>query len=396
MNLRLTWVLLLLLLASVVSASWQVTFNNNVNSGCGRGSETKPQECPTGHGLIKTLLSAPVINNAWIGSGPTEFVIALRIPNVADGMERDPYVAGIQIPSGGALRVRLGGTYQRNGVDNSNPFAPISTNREAVLGVWQAGPLRTGNGPNVDNADYTIEDSGDHTFTFRPNSGVLQGERAQQIGIKFIHLRPTVTTGAAPFQNGAVGTTGLVELWLLDSNDDIVDYGFAYHKFVATQLPQVYVTNKGIAQAAATPETRESISFQRVPAGAELVRTTVTDSKVFSDGAPYAPRFLLFDSNVANGGDNRAWVGIEGVTLSIADNGYMGTLYRPGGVRLGSVELEGPQGNGAHLLPMAATVGGNGGSILSIPVRAGITSGLYKVTVSLEGGSEATSFFTVV
>ncbi len=337
----------------------------------------------------------------------------LAVEDVAPNLAMDPEHFGYQIPAGGHMEVELGGSFARNGVDNGKVFRAINSNANFVLvtGLPQA-PITAPAGEGVQHGNYTISDDGNKIITVTPNGGKgkngLEQQRAKKIGIKIVHIRPRPGTdeSTSAFTNGPAGTIGTMDVRIYNSHGKLIKSGSASVTFPASGGQVVGATNVGLATsgqgrpATVTTELVESVNFQHVAPGTELVNTVKGAS--FSEGAPYAPRFLLFDK-LANQPDS--FIPQKG----LADIGYIQTsdpthvdmvqdtnqngIPDEGDTIIGHTTISGPEGSSPEILPSdALTTSGDGvtgpnGSIYNVPVRIGDKEGVYTITAILIDGN---------
>lgn len=375
--------------------------------------------------IVLGIISAPAVASGIVGDQPTGINILLDAPTTEDHYYSDPAHFGHQIPAGGWMEIEVGGSFIRNGVDNDAEYVQINANENLILlagNPQNAIVQAAGSGPQHGN--YSIEDDGERTFTIRPNGGDgangLEGERAKEIGVKVIHILSSglsSTTGPASFQNGPAGSEGTVSVRIYDGDGAVLESGNASVLFQESVGPQVFPINYGLAtpmQFSPEVETElvEATNFQRVAPGTQLVNTVREGT--FASGMPYAPRFLLMDAIENQPDPFGPMVGLPDVGIVIDDatpsSGMLvqdangdGTLDDSDTV-IGEVTITGPsEGSAGHLLvpedwPLTVTgdgVEGPPGSFFNVPVEVGNESGIYEVTVSLDGGGEATVFLVV-
>ncbi len=365
--------------------------------------------------ILRALVSPPVVSNGIVAGEPTEVIGVLAVQDVAPNLALDPGYFGYQIPAGGRMEVELGGTFERNGVDNGKVFRAIGSNANFILvtGLPQA-PITAPAGDGVQHGNYTISDDGNKIITVTPNGGKgrkgIEQERARKIGIKVVHIRPQPGGGAgtSPFTNGPAGTIGTMDVRIYNANGKLIESGSASVTFPPAVGPVVGPTNVGLATgsqgspATTATELVESVNFQHVAPGTELTNTVRGAS--FSDGAPYAPRFLLFDE-LANQPDSFIpQKGLAGVGYipsgdpthvhMVQDSNFNG-IPDAGDTIIGHTTISGPPGSYPEILPSdALTTSGDGvsgpnGSVYNVPVRIGDLEGVYTITAILEGGNAA-------
>jgi hypothetical protein len=375
--------------------------------------------------IITSVVAPPVVANGTIAGEPTEFVAFLNAPGVPAKLALDPVNFGHQIPAGGHLELELGGTFERNGVDNAKPFVPVTptANFLLVTGLPQA-PIVHAAGAGVQHGNYSVVDGGGKLLTLIPNGGSgangLENDRANSIGFKVVHLRPNPNTGSgpAPFTNGPAGTKGTVTVRIFDANGNVVESGKRSIRFPQSLGRIVGITNAGLATggqgspATVNVETVESVTFQHVAPNTVLENTVRPAGMPFSAGTPYAPRFLLFEEQALQSDSFVPFKGIAGV-------GYVVDEHKPwkadvvedsnaNGVpdqddhKIGEIRIKGPSRNstGTILPSMALTSSGDGvsgpnGSVFNVPVQVGADTGVYAVKVSLEDSSEAVTTLIV-
>jgi hypothetical protein len=365
--------------------------------------------------IVRALVSPPVVSNGIIAGEPSEVIGVLAVEDVAPNLAMDPEYFGYQIPAGGHMEVELGGSFERNGVDNGKLFRAISSNANFVLviGLPQA-PITAPAGGGIQHGNYTISDDGNKIITVTPNGGRnnrgLEQERARRIGVKVVHIRPRPGTdeSTSPFTNGPAGTIGTMEVRIYNANGRLKKSGSASVTFTASGGQVVGVTNVGLATGAqgspatTTAELIESVNFQHVAPGTELTNTVRGVS--FSDGAPYAPRFLLFDK-LANQPDSFIpQKGLAGVGYiqspdpthvhMVQDTNFNG-VPDAGDTIVGHTTISGPAGSNPEILPSATlTTSGDGitgpnGSVYNVAVRIGDVEGVYTITAILVDGNAA-------
>jgi hypothetical protein len=265
----------------------------------------------TDNNIIIGVISAPPDPKGLVADQPIGLNILLNAPGVDDRYAADPYHFGHQIPAGGRMEVELGGAFLRNGVDNDAEFVPINSNFNLILLAGNPqNALTEIAGDAVDHANYTISDDGDKLLTITPNGGSgsngLEGTRANEIGIKAIHILATrgSNTGPSPFTNGPAGSEGTTAVRIYDAEDELIESGEASITFRTSVGPQVGAVNFGLVTAppfnaeTISTELVEATNFQRVGPGTRLVNTTRGDS--FSTGAPYAPSFYSWQPSRTN------------------------------------------------------------------------------------------------
>ena len=391
---------------AIIASSVALVYNSNAIAGKHKGDN-----------IVRAIVSPPVVSNGTIAGEPTE-IIGVLTPSdddVAPNLALDPENFGRQIPAGGRMEVELGGSFERNGVDNTKAFVPIASNANFVLvtGLPQM-PITAPQGDGVQHGNYTISDDGAKIITVTPNGGKgakgLEQERAKKIGVKVVHVRPRPGTdeSTSAFTNGPAGTIGTLEVRIYNAKNKLLNQGSASLTFPAAVGRVVGPTNVGLATggqgspATVTAELIESVNFQHVETGAMLTNTVRTTS--FSDGAPYAPRFLLFDE-LANQPDS--FIPQKG----LADIGYILTadpthvhmvedtntngVPDAGDTIIGHTTISGPEGsNPMFLASDALTTSGDGvtgpnGSVYNVAVKIGNAPGVYRITAILEGGNAA-------
>jgi len=363
--------------------------------------------------IVRALVSPPVVSNGTIAGEPTEVIGVLAVKEVPPNLAMDPENFGYQIKAGGRMEVELGGSFERNGVDNAKAFRAISSNANFVLvtGLPQA-PITAPAGDGVQHGNYTISDDGNKIITVTPNGGKgrngLDQKRAKKIGVKVVHIRPRPGTdeSTSAFTNGPAGTIGTMEVRIYKANGKLAESGSASVTFPASGGQVVGVTNVGLATggqgspATITTELVESVHFQHVAPGTELVNTV--KGATFSDGAPYAPRFLLFDKLVNQPDSFIPQKGLAGVGYiqspdpthvhMVQDTNFNGIPDADDTI-VGHTTISGPAGSSPEILPSdALTTSGDGvtgpnGSIYNVPVRIGDKEGVYTITAILEDGN---------
>jgi hypothetical protein len=363
--------------------------------------------------ILRALVSPPVVSNGTIAGEPTEVLGILAVKGVEPNLAMDPENFGYQIPAGGRMEVELGGTFERNGVDNAKLFRAISTNANFILvtGLPQA-PITAPAGEGVQHGNYTIGDDGDKIITVTSNGGKgrngLEQQRAKKIGVKVVHIRPQPggDESTSPFTNGPAGTIGTMEVRIYSGKGKLIESGSASVTFPASVGQVVGPTNVGLATggqgspATTTAELVESVNFQHVAPGTLLTNTVRVTT--FSDGAPYAPRFLLFDK-LENQPDSfipqKGLAGVGYIPSGDPTHVHMVQDTNSNGVPdagdtiIGHTTISGPEGSNPEILPSdALTTSGDGvtgpnGSVYNVPVRIGDKEGVYRITAILEDGN---------
>jgi hypothetical protein len=374
--------------------------------------------------IVTAVVPPPVVANGIIAGEPTEIIVLLNVPEAPEGLAADPNFFGHQIPAGGRLEIELGGTFERNGVDNGDAFVPVNSNAFAILvtGLPQ-GPITMPAGDGVQHGNYTIVDDGNKIISYVPNGGSgdngLEQARANEIGVKVVHIRPRPNTnvGPAPFTNGAPGTEGTVAIRIFNSENEIVEQGHGSVMFPAAGGRVVGPTNIGLATggqgspATVTTELVESVTFQHVAKRTVLENTVRPAGGSFSDGAPYAPRFVLFEKQAMQPDSFIPFKGIAGVgyivdqddpnEADVVEDSNGNGVADEGDTKIGKIEMDGPKKSNGTILPSPGlTTSGDGvtgpnGSIFNVPVQVGNKKGVYTVTVSLDDGNRATTTLIV-
>lgn len=255
----------------------------------------------------------------------------------------------------------------------------------------------------------------------------LTGERGQLIGAKFAHVHPQFGTSSGLYHN-ANGTcfnstnvdsndssntttycrfdfecpvaeacvtaeiTASVTVTVVDDVGDIVHKAVRRTVFTSEPRYAVFQTNAGLFLYR---ELAETVDFQHVYPDTNCENTARAD--LFSEGAPYAPRFFLF-------GPQSSDLGFPHPTvpdlLYDMDTNTTATL-RSGTTVIGTVELLQPASAGGILLVsnnsglIGNGAGDIGGTLFAVPVRVGSIPGLYTVRVTMEGGAVADSRIVV-
>lgn len=370
--------------------------------------------------IVAQIVNAPVVANGIIAGEPSEINIFLRANARTEDLTFDPSIFGHRIPRGGRMEIYLGGTFERNGVDNLQPLVAIDSNALVVLSTGHPqNPIVAAAGAGVQHGNYTITDDGARTIIITPNAGLfddgLENDRAQKIGVKAIHIRPDAATGVVPFTNGPASTSGFVKVTIYNDRNLTISSGVGMVRFQSSIGRQVAVTNAGlITPDQGNPTTTgaeliESTNFQHVAANTAMTNTGLTG--VFSVGAPYAPRFLLFEEHALQPDSFIPMQGIANVGYLVdTQSASRATLYQDANAdglldatdtAIGSVHMVGPtQTSSGKILPSTAlTTSGDGligdnGSLLNIPVQVGSARGEYHLTVLLDnGGSARTRIF---
>lgn len=357
--------------------------------------------------IVAAVVSAPVVANGLVAGHPTEFNIMLNTSEKASDQALDAENFGQQIPAGGWMELELSGGFIRNKNAAGEPVvSPILANRNIILTTGPQSPIVAGAGAGVQHGNWMVMDDGVNLITIKPKGGNgdngLEGKRAKKIGFKVIHLRPN--SAAQPRQavyvNGPAGSVGTITVRIYDKNGELEESGAADVMFHASVGRQVHFTNAGLTTGAqgspntVSAELVESTLFQHVMPNTEL--TTVEKHTPFSSGAPYAPRFLLFE-DIADQDAFIPQAGIENVTYRVDSERPWVAMLKEADRVIGSIIMSGPTATdrGMILAPNAPTVLGGNGSLLTVPVKVGSAKGNYKVTVSLLNGGSATNTIVV-
>jgi len=355
--------------------------------------------------IISVIVSAPVVTNGLVAGEPTELNILLDAKKVTDRTAFDPKNKGHQIPAGGWMEIELSGSYTRNHLDDGSPV-PLFNNRSVILTTGPQNPIKANNTGGVDEGNWNVEtDASNHNLIIiRPAGGHgkngLEGARATDIGFKVIHVRPDSknrSDSGTPFYNGPAGTVGSIALRIYNHKGKLKQHGYGDVVFAASVGRQVHITNEGIRTRGAPPEVVELIDFQHVTPGTLLSNSSRPAAGSFSDGLPYAPRFILFESLDATGKSYIPQPGIDNIGYSVdATRPWLATLEHNGNP-VGTIIMSGPTtGSRGEIMASSAltTVGGNG-SFFNVPARVGSEEGLYTVTVSFTSGGSATTTIVV-
>jgi hypothetical protein len=287
-------------------------------------------------------------------------------------------------------------------------------------GGWTAsfGNGTTANGTNFNQVVYTTAvDQG------------LTGERGQLIGAKFAHVHPQIGTSSGMYHNAngtcfnvninrntttycrfdsecpdsetcvtpPSGITASINVTVVDDVDDIVHKAFRQVVFTPQPRFAVYSTNAGLN---VYRELAETVDFQHVYPDTiceNIARGA--DQILFSEGAPYAPRFFLFGPQSSDFGFPHP--AVSDLIYEIDDDTATTGTLRNGTTVIGTVELLRPAGAGGILLVsnnsglIGNGAGGIGGTLFSVPVQVGSIPGLYTVRVNMVGGAVADSRIVV-
>lgn len=351
--------------------------------------------------IVVDIISAPVVSNGLVAGEPTEINIVLDARHSDDALALDTRRFGHQIPAGGWMEIELGGTFTRARDPQSGELFPLG-NANILMAIAQLNAIFMGAGDGPQFGDVSVIDDGSNTIVLKPNAGQgrngIAGERAREIGAKVIHIRPDpANTANAVFFNGPAGTVGSITLRTYDRHGRLVESGYGDVMFEASVGRQIHLTNIGIASPPLSPDLElvESSNFQHVAPDTRLENTERTVP--FSAGAPYAPRYLLFESLETGGSSFIPQPGIANVGYAVdAQRPWSASLLENGDI-VGAIVMSGPSADSrGRLLPSdtLTTLGGNG-SVLSVPVQVGHRPGIYRVKVSFVGGGEAVNTIVV-
>ncbi len=367
------------------------------------------------HNIVAGIISAPVVMNGLVANEPTEFNIILSQPGVSLEGALDPQAKGFQIPAGGRMEVELSDEFIRNKVTGTDTPVPINPNANIILTIGPQNPIIFQSGATVARGNWAVSDDGANLITVTPLGGIgdngLENARANEIGMKVIHVRPNPrTVDGMPFINGDPGEEGEIAVRIYNASGDVVASGEGDVKFRARVGRQVHITNEGLRTTpggSPAVETIELIDFQRVGPGTVLDNTNKTTP--FSAGYPYAPRYILFDDldPSLRGEFTEAsfipQIGLAGVTYEIKkEKPWRAKLVQYTGTgkhTIGAVDMSGPSRDSrGKLLPSIGQTTASSdanGSFFSVPVQVGDMPGEYRVTVTLYGGGQATTTIIV-
>ena len=361
--------------------------------------------------IVAGIISAPVVMNGTVANEPTEFNLILNASSVGLKRALNPQIFGYQIPAGGRMEVELSEEFVRNTRINpetglSEPV-PINPNNNIIITTGPQNPIIFQAGATVARGNWSVSDDGKNLITITPLGGSgdngLENARANEIGVKVIHIRPNPrTVEGMPFINGAAGDEGEVEVRIYNAENTLVAKGEGEVTFRNSVGRQIHNTNAGLTSPGGSPaaETVELIDFQHVAPGTELTNTT--KSTPFSAGFPYAPRFLLFEAlnpevrGLFTAESFIPQAGIDGVTYEVSSKKpWRAKLvrYNSNGEKesIGVIVMKGPnrKNRGEILPPVSPTTVGGNGSILSVPVKVSNKAGKYTVSVKLDHGGKA-------
>lgn len=360
--------------------------------------------------IISTVVNAPVVSNGLVAGEPTEFNIILNARKSASRFDLDPRNRGYQIPHGGKMVIRLGGTYKRNPnfMSTITGVNRLAANANIILTIAPQNPIVSTAGTGVQHGNWVVNDNGKRKIIISPVGNKLENRRARRIGVKVVHIRPNprdirLTLDRAPFINGPAGTVGRIRIKIFNEYGVKIKEGHAQVIFRKNPGPQVHISNAGLttgsqgSPATTTAELFESVHYQRVPAHTLLVNTVKMIP--FSSGLPYAPRFLLFAGTAQQPSSFIPQLGIENVgyytvedrkAIIVVDSNANGQADI-GDKKIGVIRLLSPQDSlGSRILDNASltSLSGNG-SIFNVPIKAGDTKGAYRLKVRLFGGGSA-------
>ena len=383
-------------------------------------------EMSSDENIVIGIVPAPNAPGGIVADEPTAINILMNAPGADDHYVSNPAHFGHQIPAGGWMEIEFGGTFVRKGVDNDAEFAPVDSNLNLIIlaGNPQSAIVAVA-GPGAQHGNYTIEDNGDKIITVRPNGGSgdmgVEGERAEKIGLKTLHLLPVRTSdsGPAPFQNGPAGTVGTASVRIFDADGELLESGDASVEFPESYGRHISPINFGFGAGPpfgpdVVSEFVEWTNWQHVAPGTQLVNTMQPEGGSFAAGLPYALRFLLTEAIEEQPDSFAPMIGIPDVgivvddenpaeALMVQDVDGNGTLDESD-TTVGTITITGPsaESSGQILAPAdwPLTASGDGiegapGSFFNVPVEVGREAGIYEVTVSLEGGDSATLFVVV-
>jgi len=367
--------------------------------------------------IVAKIISAPVVNNGLVADEPTEINIILNASGVGADGALDPTVFGYQIPAGGRMEVELSEEYSRNTRINTDTgveeVVPINPNANIILTTGPQNPIIFASGDTVARGNWSVSDDGANLITITPNGGSgdngLENARANEIGVKVIHIRPNPRIkDGTPYINGGEDEEGEISVRIFGATGNLIASGYAEVEFEEEVGRQVHNTNEGLrTSGGGSPlaETVELIDFQRVAPATALTNTTKVTP--FSAGYPYAPRFLMFEElDPAARGEFTAasyipMAGIENVTYEVNPKkpwqAKLVHMTDRGKKTIGKIVMRGPKkkSRGMILPSLGLTTLDGNGSYLSVPVKVGHKKGLYTVTVKMFAGGKATTHIIV-
>lgn len=298
------------------------------------------------------------------------------------------------------MEVTLGGSFERNPAFVGEMEALFHA---AVLNGHQHNPIVPGAGAPTHHGNWVLEDSGGMSFSVVPLGGAgrngLEGDRARKIGLKHLHIRPDPRDGAslekAPFLNGPAGSVGTVEVRILDSRGEVREQGHGSVVFHSRLGRIAGINNIGVVrEPILEPDTLndpiESVNWQHVPPGAELVLTEALPEGVdfFSQGY-YAPRFIMIERHEDQPDSYFPYELIPGVSYTVNPDAPWQASLTENGTVIGAIVIDGPATDSrGELLPPLEPTTDDLLSRLLVPCRVGEQPGLYRLTVTLlDGGS---------
>lgn len=349
--------------------------------------------------IITAIVSAPVVANGLIAGEPTEINILLNAAASPKGLDLDPTYFGHQIPAGGRMEVQLSDEFIPN-PEYVPAVAPFTPNANLILTTGAQNPILADAGDRLHFGNWRVEYPVPRLISVVPNGGQgdagLENARAQQIGVKIIHIRPGAprNISGTPFFNGEAGEEAWIKVRIYDAENKLIESGYKEVEFESADEAgrKAYVTNAGLVSQ---QEVSENTDFQHVAPGTQLTNTQLTTP--FSAGAPYAPRFLLFESLATSGVSYIPQPGLDNVSYIVDPRKPWRAQVMQDNKVIGRLLLKGPnrRSRGVILASPGATVANGNGSVFNVPVQVGQQPGVYRLKLSLKGGGRAVNTIIV-
>ena len=360
------------------------------------------------------IRAGPISSNGLQAGAPTDLHLLFGSPGKSIEDAFDPENYGMAIPPGGKMVM-----------DFSKHFVTTGQAPTVELGLAPGNPLiggescATRSDVNAEvvcaNFDVTV---GSHprqlVVTPRDPTG-LTGARATEVGFKFAHIHPELRTdeirtvfynanGVCDNVEGEVTycvnsdhcpgfsicvpqrLIASVTVTIFDSETNTVYKGKRDVVFSQEAGYSIASFNGGLTS---NQEVAETVDFQRVPIGSVCSAVSRPSGTLFSEGGPYAPRFILFPPNEAD----TAFPHPSIANLLLTRQQTSGSIFVDG-QRVGIFDLIQPEGafgtfvdENISFTLVDSTVGG---TIFAIPVQVA-GEGRYTVKVTMINGVTAES-----
>jgi len=359
--------------------------------------------------LIKLVKNAPVVSNGLTEHEPTELNIILNIKDYPSDLAMNPDIKGYIIPLQGEMIISFLKGFERNGFDNTKKFVNVNSNGNLVfVNGHPQNPIVSTSGEGTQHGDYQIIDDGRYTFRIKRNGRI--SERENKVGIKTIHLRPNpkVGDGSSVFTNKGILDVAQIAVSIINSKGETIHSGIKSFRFLKGDQPQIHITNMGLTTLnqgsyESRAELIESINFQSVKTGTYLLEKKRVEP--FSAGAPYAPRFLIFEASSKQPNSFIPQLGHQSLSFVKLNNKIV-AVYE-GNTYIGEITLYDPQKddlsndskiliNEIEVVYSGDGVTGQNGTLIICPIKVGQKRGMYQLSFKLKSGNTANLYTKVL